>query len=362
MTMKSVLCVIALACLAQAQELPQIDPAMAVDVNVTSVEWHPYSSALMYTKSEPQGKAIGLFAWGNREGQVVARVGEKDRVQTHWFANQPMLAVTVYHDTVRADVPYIEATIYLADGQSGQVSKLWAEAVPAKQGINIKVDSSPRYPHAIFTMKVGSEKRHFVLPNVGKHLIAARELDRAVAEGFAGPSWSVDGTAVYAKGLDYKLSGLTFKLSDSLNTTQAATVLAEKTSRLNVTFALATEDLENSINRLWVARAAPEAGAAVLELMPANAVLRQVRFKGAWQYPRGLTDPLALLTRQSTIQLGQDQSLANSLWLVRAKDDKKSRGALIAAHADKGWLAPWNVGVAYMIDGALFVRSFQRAP
>jgi hypothetical protein len=109
--------------------------------------------------------------------------------------------------------------------------------------------------------------------------------------------------------------------------------------------------------KLWIAPPKPAVGAAVLELMPANAILRQVRFGGAWEEKAKQAEPLALTTRPTNMQFGQASYIANSLWLTSEKD--KFTGIMLAAHSDKAWMAPKNAGVAYTTDGALFVRGFQ---
>jgi hypothetical protein len=110
--------------------------------------------------------------------------------------------------------------------------------------------------------------------------------------------------------------------------------------------------------KVWLARPAPEVGTPVLELMPANAALRQVRFKGAWEGIERKVAPLRTESSGSELPYRLSKGTSTSLWLTQ---DVKvpERGVLVAAHAQRSWLSPWNRAVAYLTDGALFVRELR---
>lgn len=60
-----------------------------------------------------------------------------------------------------------------------------------------------------------------------------------------------------------------------------------------------------------------------------------------------------------SLQFGRSQGQANSLWLTRG-EEKPDQGVLVAASASLAWLAPQHRAIAYLTDGALFVREIVR--
>lgn len=333
------------ASLAQAPP-PKVDGPKGVDVNVTNISWHPQGIGLLYTKQEGTGTGIGIYALGQPEGEVVVHMGKNDSYEAQWFDNQTMVTIIVYRELTREGEPYGEATVYLADAVKGQAQALWSQAYTEESGgIDLDVDVSPRLRHAIYRVKNGQNRYHMVLPVSGGRLIASADLDRAQKEGLAGPSWSLDGTAVYARPSESQASSEVGELrSDEILISRVAAKVEGELKLSNVSF------------RFNVAKPPPPpVGATVLELMPSNAALRQVRFKGPWQHREMSQDDVRTFSRATNIQFGGAAFTANSLWLVRGK--QPTDGLLLAAHAEKSWIAPGSAAVAYLTDGALFVRE-----
>lgn len=359
------ICLLAIAGgVTQAQQLPRVGPPTGVDVNVANITWHPQGMGLLYTKPEANGTGIGVYALGQPEGEVVVHLGKNDRYEAQWFDHKTLATIIVYRNVDSEGEKYVQASVYLADAVKCQSQLLWSQAYSEKSGgVDLDVDVSPRLRHAIYRVKNGANRFHMVLPIGGTRLIPSADLDKAQREGLSGPSWSVDGTAVFAprvegasslslgsakitvtdSGDNVKIAGSPIKVTGG--STEFSTALSE------ITFKLADSNLA-----LWIAKPPPPpVGATVLELMPANASLRQVRFKGPWQYRELAQNDVRTLSRPTNVQFGTAAFTANSLWLVRGKQPVD--GLLLAAHSERSWIAPDATAVAFLTDGALFVRE-----
>jgi hypothetical protein len=360
------ICILAVtATLAQAQQLPKVDPPKGVDVNVAGITWHPQGMGLLYTKPEGTGTGIGIYALGQPEGEVVVHLRQNDRYEAQWFDNQTVATIIVYRDLVSDGEKYMEASVYLADAMKGQSQLLWSQAYSAKSGgIDLDVDVSPRLRHAIYRVKNGKNRYHLVLPIGGTRLIPSPDLDKAQRDGLSGPSWSLDGTAIFALqpggAQKFEISSdkiSTTNVGDSNGVKTVAGTLALETFTVELVGAVSDASFKFADGNLalWIAKPPPPpVGATVLELMPANASLRQVRFKGPWQDRALPQNDLRAITRPSNIQFGSTAAAADSLWLVSGKEPRD--GILLAAHAEKSWIGPGSAAVAYLTDGALFVR------
>ncbi len=97
------ICVLAVAAAAmlQAQQLPSVGDPRGVDVNVAAITWHPQGMGLIYTKLEPNGTGLGIYALGQRQGEVVVHLGPNDQYEAQWFDNQTMAAIIVYRNLVQ---------------------------------------------------------------------------------------------------------------------------------------------------------------------------------------------------------------------------------------------------------------------
>src|SRR5207253_4214112 len=82
---------------------------------------------------------------------------------------------------------------------------------------------------------------------------------------------------------------------------------------------------------------APPTGSTVLELMPQNATLRQVRFRGPWTEAEVAVPALAPFELPVMLEFGRSKGQAMSLWLTRGEQKKNDQGSLIAASASQAW-------------------------
>ncbi len=333
--------------LAQAP-LPRLEAPIGVDVNVQSVSWSPTGNALLYTKKEAAGTAIGIYGTGLPEGRVLFHIGPDDRMESQWFDGAPFVAVIVYRQVPGAEGPRHQADVHLLDAKTLKDRLVFSRTFESKSGIEIDVDPSPGLVHAIFRVKDGETKRHMVLATSLGPLIASPDLDAAVKEGFQGPSWSIDGTAVYGKGGQSETNA---QFDSSTGTVRVQFVL-ERDLRAKILGDLPL------LGKLFLAKKpAPPIGTPVLEVMPGNGALRQVRFRGEWVSEEPELPPIGSSSKVHSLPFGVSRGQAHGLWLTRGEENPEE-GVLIAPHAGEAWLAPRNRAVAYLVDGALFVRTF----
>jgi hypothetical protein len=340
---------LAFAAITCAQDLPSLGAATPIDVRVESVNWHPRLNAFFYTRTESDSTGIGVYSPALDEGKVLLHAGKGDRWEAAWLAGAPSVIINFYHPIADNQV---EATVYLLDAKNGTLKKAYSHAF--LKDVEINVDTSPLLKHAIFTLATERGRFHMVLPSSGSSLIPAPDLDQAEKEGLSGPTWTIDGTAAYVKGG----SATSFTLSDVPLIANGDT----GGQTLELRFTEVPDEPSNALklraNFRLLLMPTPDVGATVLELMPSNAVLRQVRFKGPYADQKKAIKPLAPAGVESKLQFGVSIGSAHSLWLTSGQP-KAEEGVLIAAHSDKSWLAPDNRAIAYRTDGALFVRQIE---
>ncbi len=337
---------------------PQLGPATPVDVRVESVNWHPRGEALLYTRSVGESIGIGTYVPGKAEGKVLVHLNRDDRWEAKWFEGSLAAIVNVYRVRKTAKGDQTEANVYVLDARAQSARGVFSRLSAPGQKLDLDVDPSPCLTHAIFRVREGEQTRHFVLRLGSGTLTPSAELDAAVGQGFRGPIWTVDGTAVYSQRHADEWLPLILRRSNSAGGRDGAILVKYLTTVAKVQETQRAE-LESAISlktKLWVASPAPPPlGSPVLEVMPANGALRPVRFKGAWSSPVPENLGLAPRSVHSRLELGLAKGSANSFWLtLKALQD--GPGSLIAANASQAWLAPWNTAVAYVTDGALFVK------
>jgi hypothetical protein len=242
------------------------------------------------------------------------------------------------------------------NGKAKSGTEVFSKIVPVGDKIDIDVDTSPSLLHAIFRVKSGKETNHYVLPSNGGKLVASRDIDEAVKAGNYGPSWSQDGTAIYG-GTGQESRAFTLQggkvISDDANKVQ--TIVAKE---ISISFtAVEGKALLDGVNGLSfkLVPPAPPVGASVFEVVPSNGVLRPVRFKGPWSSAPEKPRALESKSNPSQLAFGQIRGSSTSLWLMVGK----TVGTMVAAHANQATIAPQDRAVAYITDGALFVREIK---
>lgn len=341
-----------------AQNLPKLEKPVPVDMHVSAVDWHPKGKALIYNRKDGAGKALGAYALGQEQGKSLVQLGKEDRYDISWFSGKPNALVTIYRSLVEDGVKKTRIEVALLDVENQTSKTIFNRVFEDKEKANLDTDTSPSLLHAILTLQTIAGRKHFILKTGSFDIIPSQDLDKAAEQGISGPSWSTDGTAVYANGAGAVLKEGTLQVSNGTFTVASdadfQSLKGVKTATFEVKLAGESLALDKSL-RLRFMPPVPPTGATVLELMPQNATLRQVRFKGAWNeaYPR-LT-PIASQNIPVLLNFGRSKGQTNSVWLTPAKQQAET-GVLVTPYASQAWIAPMHTSVAYLTDGVLFIR------
>jgi hypothetical protein len=338
MRLLTALAIVATCVTARAQ-IPRLGSATAVDVRVKSIEWHPAGRALSYIREGDRTDSLGVYVLGAKEGTVLLTFDKDDTIETRWFPEQQALVAMVFHNTASSST----VTATLIDAKSRVAHSLFTEAYDRSKTFKVDFFNSPSQLHAIFRINEDNAVKHLVLPAGAHRVIASPDLDQANAEGRHDPIWSVDGTAIFSGGSEDSNAN---KYSESYWRT------ATETSKQGEGKVPILGDLPVIGRMFWARTPVPETGSNVLELMPSNAVLRPVRFRGPFESVGPPKTAMETKSHPVELRFGPSKGSANSLWLGQESDS-----VLVAAHADEGWLSPWTRSIAYLTDGALFFRS-----
>lgn len=348
--------------LAIAQPIPKLGVPQGVDFGVIGIDWHPKGNAMLYTQKDGDGFAVGSDMLGQSRGTTLIRYAKTDRPEFHWFAGKPNALVVVYRTS--KDGTKLEVDLIDVEHQTSKT--IFERSFGPKENAYLEVDTSPSLLHAILTLNTDKTSRHFVLKTGTFEVIPSVDLDQADAKGVSGPSWSQDGTAVFADS-----TALTNERRDVLERMRDVEAKIQFVGSTKGAAAAESEfviDLANLKGRAGILTGEgmsfrfkmvppmPPTGATVLELMPQNATLRSVRFKGPWQDKPQPPVGLIPMPQSNLLSLGRSKGQANSLWLT-IPSDKGQSGQLVAAQASAGWISPTGQAVAYITDGALFIRT-----
>jgi hypothetical protein len=275
---------------------------------------------------------------------VLVHLKPGESYEYDWLAGTPCLILNTYRDVDGGKL----ASVYLLNSKKGTADLVFTRQTAAPDTIDIDVDPSPSLLHAIFRVKEGKRKYHMVLPITGGQLKASQDLDDAVNAGYFGPVWSADGTAIYQNQVAGGEVRFVTANDESVQT---------KTSKAVFDLAVQELRLEGSALTLRLRMPAPPIGTPVYEVVPANGVLRPIRFRGEWRPAPTREARIHPKQKSVTLSLSRGGGEANSLWLV--PDVEGSIPALVTPHAQLASLAPNGSAVAYAVDTALFVRSIE---
>jgi hypothetical protein len=370
--MKSVLIasVILVAPWAMAQRAPVLATPQAVDIRTESFQWQAHGEALLYRRTEENGFGVGIYRVGDPEGKVVLHLKKDDDYSAEWFDGVPCALVTVKRKITTPNGPANELDMYVLDAKQQSAYEVFSRAVSAPDDISADTELSPGLLHAIINIHEGKKAYHLVLPINGGQLVASPDIDQAEAQGFTGPAWSKDGTAIYGKGLpsgdlrfgsNGKPGTITLKAGNGGQTDLTGTIDLVLDSTASKVKGQSGEVpvLSSILAKIFLLTpAAPPVGTPVLEVVPANGVLRQVLSKGPWLDQPGKETALETETHETWINFDRSRGSAHSVWLSTGPENARSR-TLIAPHADSAELAPEDKAVAYIVDGVLFVRRIQ---
>ena len=346
----------------QGQSEPiQLGDATPVDVHVLDVSWHENGKAFIYGRQEENGKGIGVYALGKHEGKTLIHLAKGETYYPYWLGVSNS-ALIVIRGTAPEDPKSNQIRMFVLDADTQVAKQVFQEVYDPKVFPQVTVDPSPILKHAIITLRSSEGARHMIICNGNGELIKAPDLDRAEKEGMTGPSWSLDGTGIYAN-IPYKSFVSTNEVPIAISGVSGATARLSS----DVSFEIVTSNVKivegQPINtKLSLSFRAvpptPPTGSQVLELMPSNAVLRPVRFRGPFVpvYAGGI--PLVPRSQSIVLQYEKSSAQDNSVWIKRGTQ-KGTPATLLAVHASQTWLSPKQSAVAYVIDGALFVRTIK---
>lgn len=349
---------IALGALAQGQSTLEVEgrkvtlgPPTAVAVGVKDVNWAPSGKALMYDAVDADGYYQGFYRTTDEKAKSVMRIPQGAEFQ-HWKWLPNRLAVI---EVLKREIPdkgTVRWTAHLLDAQRFTARELRSWEYPKDSKVTSELEVSPTRDHAILTFHDEKGVHPFVLLDGGAELVPSADVAAAHAAGASFAGWSVEGTAYYSDVPNLKLDGATVQVDGraqgAVQFIIQAQAVGEDARAIHLT---------GSLMLVAANKRAPDAGTPVLELMPWNAGLRQVRSKG----PNIETAPTPAVQAESQpaqVLAAERKGRAGSLWMVPALDEFKrvSGSLLIAAEAEKSWFDPRQSFVAYETAGALFVR------
>jgi hypothetical protein len=346
----------------------RVQAATPVDIHVKDVDWQPLGKALIYRRDSETGFGLGVYKPGRYEGKVVLDLEKGDKYDVTWFSMESSALVVVQTPQGKEQDKSTQIRIYLLDADKQTSKQVYSETFPKSATPKVEVNSSPKLRHSIVSFILKGISRHLILCVGRDDLMAAPDLDREVNSGTPEPHWSVDGTAVYSS-LKVRRDDARHMLDIQDGGKTIAQVELAGPAYLDIPVEIRdliirsnTRDIDGNVITFTIqgpyARcyAVAKSGSTVLELIPTNAVLRQIRLREYWNWSE--TDKQELVSVELPVLLQYEKSNAQdiSIWI---KEDKKTSvpSTLVAVHASHTWLAPRDTAIAYVIDGALFVRT-----
>jgi hypothetical protein len=179
----------------------------------------------------------------------------------------------------------------------------------------------------------------------------------------SGPSWSLDGTAIYsnAKGGAFRSTNdkfvrdVTIQADESVSSSKVKEAFVINISTVTTDANGANPIVSLSGVRFKFIPPTPPTGSSVMELMTGTPILRPVRFRGPWISNKEIGPKLVPQNQSLVLKFDQSNAQDTSVWLTRGTV-KGTPATLVAVHVTDTWLPDSKSGIAYVIDGALFFR------
>lgn len=370
--------------LAQEQSSIKVGEPQFVAKKVTDVFWSNDGRSLAYVTETKQGKAVGVYDLDLGEGKIVAMLGEGATLQQVVWLNLGKKAVMVVETPKNGQ----SLAISVLDAHELTAKQLWSHNYEPKEGVGVSIEVSPSLPYALVTIAGAKASETWVLIQNAVGLVFSRDIAAAQTQGMGFAGWSKEGTAIFGAGTGSSgaftlLGAKGGEVTVSQPNAGSSTPVSDK-----ATFEVALE-LDKNVpknllgelslkldGRAFFLRMRPniDVGATVLECVPSNGALRQVRFTG---YSDGIPGPEEYpmpWSKPHQLVMGKSKEGTSALWLVKelprsevppedgqvrapAALDEPDWGVLISAQADSVWPAPYTRAVAFTWNGALFVRS-----
>lgn len=104
--------------IAQAQWLPVLEKPEAVDIRVTTMQWHPSGQSLIYVQDDAdQAKQLGVYSLGQLRGRPLIHLGREDQFAMGWFSGKPNALVVVRRPFSESGQPMVRLEAHLVDFQ-----------------------------------------------------------------------------------------------------------------------------------------------------------------------------------------------------------------------------------------------------
>jgi hypothetical protein len=332
-----------------AQENPEIKlgEVAPVGVRIVKTSWHPDGQTLMYERHGEKGSELGIFSFGQFEGKSVVSLAPDEVYNWGWLSGSKSALVVITKALKGIKVPAKQVKIFLIEGESQSARQVYGEILLAKDVDWIGINRSPLLRHAIVSIHGEEGSKNLVLCVGRGDLVAAPEIDKAEKNGIL-PLWSIDGTAVFTQVVTRQ--PVTLVGPGDISTGRGGK------NDVVVTFEQPSKKLELSgLVFTTTTKMTLELGSNVMELMPTNAVFRPVRFRGPFVNPPPISPPLIQKDQGIILQFEKSNAQKISVWLKRGIHQGTS-ATFLAVGVSEAWIAPKENAVAYLIDGALFVR------
>jgi len=346
---------------------------------VKEVFWAPNGRALAYTTETKDGLAIGVFDVDQDESKTVLTLYKGDKItNVEWLAGSKQALLVIQNDSGMTTL-----NISILDTVLQASRPLWSRQFDKEDSPSLGVDISPLLDHAIVTIATQKKHESWVLTNGASALVFSRDIAAAKEQGHSFSGWTSSGTATFGSlsgANEIAMTGTLNNAAVTISDIEGSSETVRRTRTFEVMLSLENGTAASTVGGLNLSFRVMRVimpGESILECVPANGALRNVKFPGYFEAkPPPMLFPYAFPSNQE-LKLGRSQASANSLWLVpqivaqpqtvAAEATPSSdvtalvavpkEGILVSAQADAWWPSPYTRSVAFAWNGALFVRS-----
>lgn len=343
-------------CLAQTKSLAignhhvELGESRFVAEGISKFAWSPDGEDIAYATKD----RIGVFSLQNQDSVPLVKLDPQEEVQEiAWLNVGHEVLVLTRKPLAEGDKPTDVLTVRTIDSRQQTCKELLTLARPRNAGPP-EIDVSPSLAFALLGVEEDNHVDYYVLTTGGR-ITRSADIDEAIKEGKDFCAWSIQGTALFGQPTARVI------VSDLIDAGDSGTIRMLVKARLEFAYAnLVSEKLGDSfslvLNNNRVSQPL-EQGQEVLECVPGNGALRQIRFNGDYQDQPKRQPRLGLFSQTVPVSLPNNRASADVLWLAAAADAKNpDKGLLIGAGLDKWWMGPDEKLVAFRAHGSLFVR------
>jgi hypothetical protein len=293
--------------------------------------WSPDSGDLLYTASEQDRTIVGVYSMKSGKGAIVARLEPAEHLeQTLWLNHGHLAMLVTRRDVEGRDKPAELLAIRVANADELRCQELWAKEYPKSAAPKLEIKPSPTLAHALVSVRSIDGNLFLVLTEGAKSIVTSSDIAEVEKLGQDLTGWSVNGTAIFSLSQPgwFQSGGRSATVSSGGNP-------GAFFNQANMTVDEVT-----------------------LECVPANGVLRPIRFPGLFVPPDSQALAVKARVQVTELRAGGESAQVNSLWL----DGDTGSSLLVSAEAGAAWVAPTGRAVAFLCHGALFVQAIQVVP